>query len=289
MAGPDPEQPSVRAFVHALRDLGYVEGQNLILERRSAEGHPERYREIFEDLVRLNVDVIVTVAPMIWEAKAITTTVPIVMATSTVDVVNLGLVSSLAKPGGNITGNIGLFEESDAKRLQLLKEMLPRASRVACLSRIEEWESPWGQSVEAAAQRLGLTMVLAAHTPDHYEAALALITGSSVDALFVYPGANQYGNRKMLVDFASKNRLPDSHGFREAVEIGGLMSYGADVPTLWRSAATYVDKILKGANPGELPIMQPTKFAFVINRRTADALGIPVPPSLIALTDEVIE
>jgi len=234
----------------------------------------------------------VTVTPaMIKEAKAVTTTVPIVMAASTVDVVKLGLVSSLAKPGGNITGNIGtLFDpEVDAKRLQLLKEMLPGASRVACLSRIEEWESPWKQSIEPAAQRLGLTLVLAAHTPENYEAALALITASNVDALFVYPGANQYGNRKMLVDFASKNRLPDSHGFREAVEIGGLMSYGADVPTLWRSAATYVDKILKGANPGELPIMQPTKFAFVINRRTADALGIPVPPSLIALTDEVIE
>jgi putative tryptophan/tyrosine transport system substrate-binding protein len=290
MAGPDPEQPSVRAFVHALRDLGYVEGQNLILERRSAEGHPERYREIFEDLVRLNVDVIVTVsAATIKDAKAVTTTVPIVMGASTVDVVNLGLVSSLAKPGGNITGNISLFEESDAKRLELLKEMLPSASRVACLSRIEEWEGPWGQSVEAAAQKLGLTLVLAAHTPDHYEVALTFITASKVDALFVYPGANQYGNRKMLVDFARKNRLPDSHGFREAVEVGGLMSYGANVPALWRSAATYVDKILKGSNPGELPIMQPTKFEFVINRRTADALGIPVPPSLIALTDEVIE
>jgi putative ABC transport system substrate-binding protein len=146
------------------------EGQNLILERRSAEGHPERYREIFEDLVRLNVDVIVTVSPaMIKEAKAVTTTVPIVMAASTVDVVNLGLVSNLAKPGGNITGNIGtLFDpEVDAKRLQLLKEMLPGASRVACLSRIEEWESPWKQSVEPAAQRLGLTLVLAAHTPDN--------------------------------------------------------------------------------------------------------------------------
>jgi putative ABC transport system substrate-binding protein len=181
MAGPDPIQPSVRAFVHAMRDLGYVEGQNLILERRSAEGHPERYREIFEDLVRLNVDVIVTVsAAMIKEAKAVTTTVPIVMGSSTVDVLNLGVVSSLAKPGGNITGNIGLFDpEIDAKRLQLLKEMLPSASRVACLSRFEEWESPWGQSVEAAAQRLGLTMVLAAHTPDNYEVALALITASS--------------------------------------------------------------------------------------------------------------
>jgi putative tryptophan/tyrosine transport system substrate-binding protein len=291
MAGPDPEQPSVRAFVHGLRDLGYVEGQNLILERRSAEGHPERYREIFEDLIRLNVDVIVTVsAAMIKEAKAVTTTVPIVMSSSTMDIVNLGLVSSLAKPGGNITGNIGLLDpEIDAKRLELLKEMLPSASRVACLSRIEEWESPWGQSVEVAARKLGLTLVLAAHTPDNYEAALTLITASSVDALFVYPGASQYGNRKMLVDFASKNRLPDSHGFREAVEIGGLMSYGANVLVLWRSAATYVDKILKGANPGELPIVRATKFEFVINRRTADALGIPVPPSLIALTDEVIE
>jgi putative ABC transport system substrate-binding protein len=120
----------------------------------------------------------------------------------------------------------------------------------------------------------------------HYEGTLALITASRVDALFVYAGAYQYGKRKMLVDFASKNRLPDSHGFREAVEVGGLMSYGANVPALWRRAATCMDKILKGANPGEL---QPTKFEFVINRRTADALGIPVPPLLIALTDEVIE
>jgi putative ABC transport system substrate-binding protein len=291
MAGPDPTVPAARSFVHGLRDLGYVEGQNLILERRSAEGHAERYHNIIAELVQSNVDVIVTVStPMILEAKAITTTVPIVMGASTVDVLNLGLVSSLAKPGGNITGNINLFDpEIDAKRLELLKGMLPSASRVACLTRIEEWKGPWGQSVEGAAQKLGLTMVLAAHTPDNYEAALALITASKVDALFVYPGAYQYGSRKMLVDFASKNRLPDSHGFREAVEVGGLMSYGASVPALWRRAATYVDKILKGVNPGELPIMQPTKFEFVINRRTADALGIPVSPSLIALTDDVIE
>jgi putative ABC transport system substrate-binding protein len=291
MAGPDPIVPNARAFVHGLRDLGYVEGQNLILERRSAEGHPERYHDIIAELVQLNVDVIVTVStPMIAEAKAITTTVPIVMGASTVDVLNLGLVSSWAKPGGNITGNINLFDpEIDAKRLELLKGMLPSAKRVACLTRIEEWKGPWGQSVEGAAQKLGLTMVLAAHTPDNYEAAFALITESRVDALFVYPGAYQYGSRKMLVDFARKNRLPDSHSFREAVEVGGLMSYGASVPALWRRAATYVDKILKGANPGELPIMLPTKLEFVINRRTADALGVPVPPSLIALTDEVIE
>jgi putative ABC transport system substrate-binding protein len=291
MAGPDPTVPAARAFVHGLRDLGYVEGQNLILERRSAEGHAERYHDIIAELVQLNVDVIATVStPMIREAKAITTTVPIVMGASTVDVLNLGLVSSLGKPGGNITGNINLFDpEIDAKRLELLKEMLPNASRVACLTRIEEWKGPWGQSVEVAAQKLGLTMVLAAHTPDNYEAAFALITESRVDALFVYPGAYQYGSRKMLVDFASKNRLPDSHSFREAVEVGGLMSYGASVPALWQRAATYVDKILKGANPGDLPIMLPTKFEFVINRRTADALGIPVPSSLFALTDEVIE
>jgi putative ABC transport system substrate-binding protein len=212
------------------------------------------------------------------------------MGASTVDVLNLGLVSSLGKPGGNVTGNINWFDpEIDAKRLELLKEMLPSVNRVACLTRIEEWKGPWGQSAEVAAQKLGLTMVLAAHTPDNYDDALALITASGVDALFIYPGAYQYGKRKMLVDFARKYRLPDSHGFREAVEVGGLMSYGASVPGLWRRAATYVDKILKGANPGELPIMQPTKFEFVINRRTADALGVPVPPSLIALTDEVIE
>ena len=210
---------------------------------------------------------------------------------SVADIGMFGAIQSVAPSLGMQLSPITLHDDSeiDAKRLELLKEMLPSARRVACLSRTEEWESPWGRIVEVAAQKLGLTMVLAAHTTDNYEAALALVTASRVDALFVYPGANQYGSRKMLVDFASKNRLPDSHGFREAVEVGGLMSYGASIPALWQRAATYVDKILKGANPGELPIMLPTKFEFVINRRTADALGIPVPSSLIALTDEVIE
>jgi putative tryptophan/tyrosine transport system substrate-binding protein len=277
--------------VHGLRDLGYIEGQNLVLERRSAEGHPERYHEIFSELVRLNVDVIVTVSnAMIQEAKAVTSTVPIVMGASTVDVLDLGLVGSLGRPGGNITGNINLLDPKiDAKRLQLLNEMLPSAKTVACLTRIEDWERPWGRTLRVAAETLGLSLIPAVHTPDNYRDALALISAKNVDALFVYPGAYHYGKRKMLVDFAREHRLPDSHGFREAVEVGGLMSYGASVPALWRRAATYVDKILKGANPGELPIEQPTKFEMVVNLKTAKALGLTVPPSLLARADEVIE
>ena len=290
MAGPDPVHPGAKAFVHGLRALGYVEGQNLILERRSAEGKFERYADIATELVRLKVDVIVTATNrMTQQAKAVTTTVPIVMAVST-DPVGAGIVKSLAHPGGNITGlTLYVDPEIEAKRLELLKETLPGASRVAYLGLKEDWEAPWGKRVRAAAQVLGLTLVLAEHTPNEYADAFTLLRRVRPDALFVSPYAPEFTHRKLIVDFATRSRLPSTHAYREAVELGGLMSYGVNVTDLPRRAAAYVDKILKGAKPSDLPIEQPTKFELVINLKTAKALGLTIPPSLLLRADEIIQ
>ncbi len=292
MAGPEPANPAARAFVHALRALGYVEGQNLILERRSAEGKFDRYADIFSELVRLKVDVIVTTLnPMAQQARAVTTTVPIVMATS-LDPVGAGLVASLARPGANITGlTFAVGPEIEAKRLQLLKETLPGASRIAYLGMKgdEDWDAPWGKSVRAAAQVLGLTLVLAEHTPNDFTSAFSRIDRDRPDALFVSLNVPVYVHRRLIVDFATRSRLTSTYLYREHVELGGLMSYGVNVPDLYRRAAGYVDRILKGAKPGDLPVEQPTRFELVINLRTAKALGLTIPPSVLIQADEVIQ
>jgi putative tryptophan/tyrosine transport system substrate-binding protein len=290
MAGPEPVHPAARTFLHTLRALDYVEGQNLILERRSAEGRYERYREIFADLVRLNVDVIVTYSTeMAQEAKAVTSTVPIV-AVGAANPVESGLVNSLARPGGNITGlTYFVGPEMEAKRLQLLKDTLPGVIRVGYLSTIEDWEAPEAKNVRAAAQMLGLTIVLAAHTPTEYGDAFALLDGGGIDALFCNAGGYQFANRKLIVDFARKTRLPDIHSFREAVQVGALMSYGVSLTDLYRRAATYVDKILKAAKPADLPVEQPIKFDLVINLKTAKALGIKISDNVLSIADEIIE
>jgi len=292
MAGPEPVQPLVRAFVQGLRTLGYVEGQNLILERRSAEGQYERFGDIVAELVRLKVDVIVTLAhPAALAAKAVTTTVPIVMAVS-VDPVGNGLVRSLAYPGGNITGlTIYVGPEIEAKRLELLREMLPGVSRVAYLGSKEDkdWDSPWGKSVRTAAQGLGVTLVLAEFTPGHYTDAFTLISRARAGGLFVAASPATYNDRALIVDFAARTRLPSIYANRESVEAGGLMSYGASNRDNFRRAATYVDKILKGAKPADLPIEQPTKFELVINLKTARALGLTIPPSVLGRADELIQ
>ena len=292
LAGPEPVNPAVRAFVQGLRILGYVEGQNLILERRSAEGRFERFGAIVAELVRLKADVIVTAGdPMAKVAKGITITVPIVMPMST-NPVGEGLVQSVARPGGNITGLTTLVgPEIEAKRLELLKAMLPGVSRVAYLGSKEDndWESPWGQSVRTAAQALGVTLVLTEFLPHQYEDAFARISRAGAEAVFVSPGAVAYADRALIADFASKVRLPSIFYYRESVELGGLMSYGANLADVWRRAASYVDKILNGAKPADLPVEQPTKFELVINLTTAKALGLSVPPSLLARADEVIE
>ncbi len=290
MAGPEPIHAPFRAFVHRLRELGYVEGRNLVLERRSAEGRFERFGDIIRELVRLRVDVIVTVTnPAAQAAKAVTTTVPIVMASST-DPVGAGLVGSLARPGGNITGlTYSVDAEIEGKRLDLLKEALPRISRVAYLGLKGEWDSAYGESVRAAARALGLTLLLAEHTPNDFTSAFRRIERDRPDALFVGASPPAFQHRKLIVDFATRNRLPSTHSYSEAVELGGLMAYGTNAPDLFRRAADYVDRILKGARPADLPVERPTKFELVINLKTAKALGLTIPPSVLARADEVIQ
>ncbi len=290
MAGPEPIHPSVRAFVHGLRALGYREGLNLILERRSAEGRFERFADIIREVVRLKVDVIVTVGDsMTQQAKAVTTTIPIVMTLSP-DPVGAGLVSSLAHPGGNITGLTAAVDaEIEGKRLELLKETLPRISRVAYLGLKGTWDSGFGESVRAASRVLGLALVLAEHTPNDFTSAFRRIERDRPDALFVGPHPSGWVHRKLIVDFATRSRLPSIHSQREPVELGGLMSYGANAPDQLRRAADYVDRILQGAKPAHLPVERPTKFDLIINLKTAKALGLTIPQSVLARADEVIQ
>jgi putative ABC transport system substrate-binding protein len=290
MAGPEPVHPPTRAFLHTLRSLGYVEGQNLVFERRSAEGKFERFTEIVAELVRLKTDVIVTVStPLAQAAKQVTTTVPIVVVRS-VSPVEAGLVASLGRPGGNITGlttNTG--PEIEGKRLELLKDALPKISRVAYLRMKTDWEGPLGESVKAAAKALNVTLLHAQHTPNEYADAFAVIARQRPDALLVTDSPPAYAHRHLIVEFTVKNRLPGMYPWREPVEAGGLMSYGVSISDLFRRAAGYVDKILKGAKPADLPIEQPTKFELVINLKTAKALGLTIPQSVLIRADEVIQ
>jgi putative ABC transport system substrate-binding protein len=217
----------------------------------------------------------------------VTTTVPIVVARS-VSPVEAGLVASLARPGGNITGlttNTG--PEIEGKRLELLKDALPKISRVAYLGMKTDWEGPFGESVKAAAKALNVTLLHAEHTPNEYASAFAVIARQRPDALFVTDSPPAYAHRRLIVEFAVKNRLPGMYPWREPVEAGGLMSYGVSVSDLFRRAAGYVDKILKGANPANLPIEQPTKFELVINLKTAKSLGLTISPSVLFRADEV--
>ena len=290
MAGPDPVNPLVKPFVYALRDLGYVEGRNLVLERRSAEGNFDRFGEIVAELVDSKVDVIVTGGNELAEAlKRVTSTVPIIMANS-YDPVAAGLVASLARPGGNITGfTVHAGPEIEAKRLQMLKESVPQASHVAFLGLKSDWEGPQGTSVQASARMLGITLVHAEHSPAHFADAFALIIRNKPHALYVARHPAIFANRQLIVDFAVKHRVPGMYPYRESVAAGGLMSYGTNVPDLFRRAAGHVDKILKGTKPADLAVEQPTKFAMVINLNAAKALGVTIPPLLLAQADEVIE
>jgi ABC-type uncharacterized transport system substrate-binding protein len=292
MAGPEPVHPAARAFVRGLRALGYVEGQNLILERRSAEGRYERFGDIVAELVRLQADVIVTVGdPMVRAAKAVTTTVPIVMANNG-DPVGQGLVQSLARPGGNITGlTVAAGPQIEAKRLELLRAALPRVSRIAYLASKEdkEWEGPFGKGVRTVTQVLGVTLLLAEYTPHQYSDSFTLISRARADALFVGASPAAYADRGLIVDFATRTRLPSTFPYREAVELGGLMSYGPSFADIFSRAAGYVDRICKGAKPADLPVEQPTKFELVINMKTARALGLTIPQSMLNRADEIIQ
>ncbi len=293
-----PEFPTTHALLDAfrqgLRERGYVEGKNIAIEERSAQGRFERLPELAAELVRLKVDLIVAAGtPGARAAKQATSTIPIV-APAMGDPVEDGLVQSLARPGGNITGLTFLGPELVAKRLQLLKEAVPRVSRVAALwhpgAYGERTSSGMLKETEVAARALGVQLqLLEARSPNDFDGAFAAMTTNSASALIVFPSPMFYGEHRRIVDLAAKHRLPAIYAFREAVDAGGLMAYGANLPDLFRRAATFVDKILKGAKPADLPVEQPTKFELVINIKTAKALGLTIPQSMFIRADEVIQ
>ena len=290
--GSSTSGPHIReAFRQGLRDLGYVEGQNVVIEYRYAEGKAERLPDLAAELLRLKVDVIVaggTLAPL--AAKHATGTIPIVMSAAG-DPVGTGLVPSLAKPGGNVTGLSNFSADLTAKRLQLLKEILPGVSRVAVLwNAANPIAALLMRETEAAARALGLQVQsLEVRGPDEFENALPAAVSGGAGALFVVDDPLVFIARLRIADFAARNRLPMTAIYREFAEAGGLMTFGANLADLNRRAAIYVDKILKGAKPADLPVEQPTKFDLVINLKTAKALGLTIPQSLLVRADEVIQ
>jgi len=282
----------VEAFRQGLRDLGYVEGENIVIEYRWAEGRYERLPALAAELVRLKVDVIfavITVAAL--AAKSATRTIPIVTAAAS-DPVEQGLVASLARPGGNVTGLTSTVgPEIAGKRLELLKEAVPMVSRVAVLWNPDSPPAaPHLRETEIAARSLRMQLqILEVRSPQELESAFAAMTSAHAGALVVLPDAMFFAHRTRIAELAAKHRLPVMHGLREHVEAGDLIAYSVSLRDLWRRAAVFVDKILKGANPADLPVEQPTKFELVINMKTAKALGLTIPPSVLGRADQVIE
>ena len=287
-----PDAPTVDAFRQGLRDLGWVEGRDVVIEYRFADGHFERLPELAAELVRLKVDVIAaSPTPAALAAKHATRTIPIV-GMSLTDPVGLGLVASVARPGGNVTGmSYSLDPEIFGKHLALLKDVVPKVRRVAILSNPSGPAQPATiRNIQEAARSLGLQLALVeARGPGEFDAAFATITRHNVGALFVVMDPAFIAGRARLPVLAAKNRLPSMFTQRIDTEAGGLMSYGPSIAGINRRAASYVDKILKGGKPGDLPIEQATTFELVINLKTARALALTIPPSLLGRADQVIE
>jgi ABC-type uncharacterized transport system substrate-binding protein len=279
------------AFRKGLRERGYVEGQNIHVEYRFAGGRVERLAELAPELVRLKVDVIITTGTAVTDvAKRATKTIPIVFA-AVVGPVESGFVASLARPGGNITGFSTLNLETAGKRVELLKEVKPRISRVAVLQNPANPTSPpMLKETEATAKRLGIRLQsLEIRSPDDLEDAFQAATREQAGALIGLPDTLLASQQRRIRDFAIKNRLLEISWSSEWVEAGSLMSYGANIPDLYRRAASYVDKILKGAKPADLPVEQPMNFEFVINLKTAKQIGLTIPPNVLARADKVIK
>ena len=279
------------AFRQGLRELGYVEGQNFVIEYRSADGRPERFPGLATELVRLKVDLIVTRGtPAVLAAKKATGSIPIVMAMSA-DPAGFGIVSGLARPGGNVTGLSTFAVELAGKRLELLKEAIPRIARIAQLANMSSpvSVSQWRQ-IEVAARSLGLEpQLLDVRASEDFARAFDTAIKQRADAVQVVNDTLTQNNVRRIVDLSAKHRLPSIFGSREFVDAGGLMAYGPNFTDLYRRAATYVDKIFKGAKPADLPVEQPTKFELVINLKTARALGLTIPQSVLVRADQVIE
>jgi putative ABC transport system substrate-binding protein len=294
LAATDPAREFARAEAIrlALRELGYIVGQNIAIEYRYAEGKLDRFPELAAELVHLKVDIIVVAGgPGVQAAKNATKTIPIVMVGLPADPVEVGLVDSLARPGGNVTGLSSLSRELAGKRLELLKEAVPKLARVAVV-----YDPAIGPSLRevkevlpVAARALGLTIQpWEIRAADGFEKVFAVLNKQRPDGLYVSGSALMSINQKRIVGFALKSRLPSTYSFRESVDAGGLMYYGADLADSYRRVAYYVDRILKGAKPADLPVEQPTKFELVINLKTAKQIGLTIPQSLLYRADKVI-
>jgi putative tryptophan/tyrosine transport system substrate-binding protein len=290
--GPNPHLKE--AFRQGLRDLGYVEGHNIVIEYRDAEGKLERLPALAAELIALQVDVILAGGtPQALAAKQATRTLPIVFAAAAAPVTD-GLVTSLARPRGNVTGLTSLNPELIGKCLEQLKQAVPGVNRVAVLwppgGLGERTDKDMLKGAELAARALGMRLqFVEARGPDDFDRAFSEMTKARAGALTVLPSTMFLNERRRIVDLVTKTRLPAVYTSREFVDAGGLMSYGANIADNFRGAATYVDKILKGTKPGDLPVERPTKFELVINLKTAKALGLTIPPSLLARADQVIE
>jgi putative ABC transport system substrate-binding protein len=291
---PARESPRSEAIRLALRELGYIEGQNIAIEYRYAEGKLDRALELAAELVRLKVDIIVVAGGAIWVRPAMnaTKTIPIVMMGPGRDPVEAGVVKSLARPGGNVTGITNLSRELGGKRLELLKEAIPKVARVAVLydPAIPGTAREVKEDLPVAARALGLSVQpWEVRAADSFEKVFAALNKERPDGLYV-PGGGPVinANLKRIADFALKSRLPSTYGSRSGVDAGGLMSYGADLADSYRRVAYYLDKILKGAKPGDLPVEQPTKFELMFNLKTAKQIGLTVPQSLLYRADGVI-
>jgi len=296
LSNTDPADESTRSesIRLALRELGYLDGQNIVIEYRYAEGKPDRYPELSAELVRLKVDIIVVVGGyrVIRAVMNATKTIPIVMTGGGIDPVEAGLIESLARPGGNVTGVTNLVGELGGKRLELLKEAVPKVARVAVLY---ERASPASarevtEALPVAARALGLTIQpWEVRGADGFEKVFAALSRQRPDGLQVLGGSLMYANERRIVGFALKSRLPSVYTRREAVDSGGLMSYGADRADSYRRVAYYVDRILKGAKPSDLPVERPTKFELVINLKTAKQIGVAIPPEVLARATRLIK
>ena len=286
LVGPQPRSPSINALLRGLRELGYVYGEHFLTEPRGGEGRPDRFPSLAAELVRLQVDVILAAGPALPALKQATSTIPVIM-TATLDPVRQGFVQSLGHPGGNFTGFSLQSAETVGKRLELLKELVPGAAPVAVL-----WDQPsivdW-RAAEAAARERGWKLLsLEIRGVSEIEGAFRAATDARAGALLVFAAGLLFPNARRVAELTTKSRLPAMYELREYVEAGGLISYGTDINDIWRRAAVFVDKILKGAKPADLPVEQPTKFELVINLKTAKALGLTIPQSVLLRADEVI-
>jgi putative ABC transport system substrate-binding protein len=296
LSSSDPASESARSepIQLALRELGYIERQNIAIEYRYTEGNRDRAPELAAELVRLKVDIIVVAGGASWilAAKNATKTIPIVMAGQGIDPVKAGFVESLARPGGNVNGLTNLSTELGGKRLELLKEAVPKLARVAALydPALPGSVLDVKEVLPAAARALGLTLQpWEVRAADGFEKIFAALNKQRPDGLYVALGALMNANQKRIAGFALKSRLPSMYGNREAVDAGGLMSYGADLADSYRRVAYFVDRILKGAKPADLPVEQPTKFELVINLKTAKQIGLTIPPEVLARANRLIK